>query len=124
MERMTTNEMLKVIMAYNNGANIEYIELNDSDGVWLNAPTPSWNFAHKAYRVKPEPKRIPYDMDDFIKLMKNKTPICNKITGNYQCIDFVGQHSVILSSGSTCNFSSVIKHYVLADNKPLTKPLT
>lgn len=121
---MTTNEMLKVIMAYNNGAEIQYIELNDSDGVWFNAPRPTWNFTHRAYRVKPEPEQIPYDIDDFIKLMKNRTPIYNKITGNYKYIDFVGMSTVIFNSGSACSFSTIIKHYVLGDDKPLTKPAT
>ena len=50
---MTTKEMIAVMQAYDNGADIEY----HANGKWHPAPTPIWDWSRLNYRVKPEGKK-------------------------------------------------------------------
>ncbi len=53
------DEMCAVMQAFKEGKTIE--ELYDRDTEWKVVETPLWNFHNYQYRVKPEPKYVPYD---------------------------------------------------------------
>lgn len=49
------DECIKVMVAYMEGADIEYCLLDGSNGLeWLDCPNPHWNFGVASYRVKNE----------------------------------------------------------------------
>jgi hypothetical protein len=54
---MSPQEMIDVIQAHKNGKQIEFrfkTEKPSSDNYWLDAKTPTWNFATYDYRVVPK----------------------------------------------------------------------
>lgn len=57
---MTTSEMIAVMQAYVDG---KAIELSKDGETWegLGSFEPSWDWSNFDYRVKPEPKYVPYD---------------------------------------------------------------
>lgn len=54
----TTKEKIEVMQAYEMG---EQIQLLNMDGNWEDKECPAWNWAKCDYRVKPEPKYVPFD---------------------------------------------------------------
>lgn len=55
----TIDEMCAVMQAFKNGKQIEYKLSETSD--WVEVSNPIWNWGGLDYRVKPEPKYVPYD---------------------------------------------------------------
>jgi hypothetical protein len=49
---MTHDEMIKVIAAHRDGADVEF---QDRSGPWSSTVKPLWDFLHNQYRVKTEP---------------------------------------------------------------------
>lgn len=56
---MTTKEMIEVMQAYVDGKSIEFRVHNE--GTWFDVQNPMWDWNLKDYRIKPEPKYVPYD---------------------------------------------------------------
>lgn len=54
----TTNEMIEVMKAYSEGKTIE-CKASDCD-YWVEVDNIHWNWDSFDYRVKPEPKYVPY----------------------------------------------------------------
>lgn len=55
VERSYLEECIKVMVAYMEGADIEYCILDGSDGLkWRDCLNPSWNWSVASYRVKNE----------------------------------------------------------------------
>lgn len=65
---MTIKEMIAVMQAYEDGEKIEYREIGV--GNWESVSHPCWNWSVNEYRVKPEPKYVPYD--DVSEVEKDK----------------------------------------------------
>lgn len=57
---MTPSEIAKVVLAYENGAEIHARRTGCGDLLaWIYTPSPTWNFAEFEYRIKPQaPKKI------------------------------------------------------------------
>ena len=55
-----TKEAIRVMQAFVDGKGVEY---QISDGTWLNALTPSWNWASTRYRIKPTPVRCAKELE-------------------------------------------------------------
>ena len=58
---MTTEEIkeaAKVMEAYDNGKEIQF--LNEEDDKWIDTPIPLFNWDKYTYRIKPEPKYRPF----------------------------------------------------------------
>ena len=56
---MTTKEMREVMQAHEDGKTIQF--RGKGSEIWRSTPTPAWDWAHREYRIKPEPKYVPYD---------------------------------------------------------------
>lgn len=54
------DEMIKVMQAYREGKTIEFITPGINDE-WEENKNPLWNWDNFDYRVKPEPRCVPYD---------------------------------------------------------------
>lgn len=52
MNKEQTKEMIKVMQAYVDGAEIEYLGPHEN---WIHADEPGWNFQRITYRIKPKP---------------------------------------------------------------------
>ena len=60
----TTQEMIAVMQAFENGAKIEF---RGSGNKWIDTPNPLWDWASWDYRVKEELKKteyIPFTFED------------------------------------------------------------
>lgn len=55
----TTKEMFEVMQAYADGKKIEYKTKTYDE--WRDIDDPAWNWEFADYRVKSEPKYVPYD---------------------------------------------------------------
>jgi hypothetical protein len=51
---MTTKEMVEVMLAYENGKQIQYRGKHNIRDEWLFCKHPSWNWELYEYRIKPE----------------------------------------------------------------------
>ena len=58
MTREEIKEAAKVMEAYDNGKEIQF--LNEEDDKWIDTPIPLFNWDKYAYRIKPEPKCRPF----------------------------------------------------------------
>ena len=57
MTREETREAVKVMVAYANGKEIQYLDDNNK---WIDTPNPVFDWSRWAYRIKPEPKYRPF----------------------------------------------------------------
>ena len=58
MTREEIKEAAKVMEAYDNGKEIQF--LNEEDDKWIDTPIPLFNWDKYTYRIKPEPKYRPF----------------------------------------------------------------
>lgn len=69
---MTSEEMIAVIKAYQNGEKIQFLDKNDCFSEWIDTDNPSFNFVDYDYQIKPVELYKPYDncnelIEDFKK---------------------------------------------------------
>lgn len=63
-------EQLEIEIAFEKGARIEYLQ-KDNEGVWFDKdPEMKFHWNESDYRIKEEPRRIPFDGSDAFGLMK------------------------------------------------------
>lgn len=55
------DEMCAVMQAYKEGKTIEFKDNRTVENEWKICVNPTWNWNYFDYRVKPEPKYVPYD---------------------------------------------------------------
>lgn len=53
----TTKEKIAVMQAYDDG---KYVQVKTTDGMWIDAPVPNWNWMACEYRIKPEVPKPTY----------------------------------------------------------------
>ena len=75
MNRMTDQEIVAIVQAKINGADIEVKHIVDDDTEWFKPTDGAWNFINYVYRiVPPKPKMVKYygyiDPDGFIRLVQ------------------------------------------------------
>ena len=64
----TIKEMIDVMQAYERG---ERIECLNEFGEWESYGTPTWDWFHKDYRVKPKPKYVPFETpEEFLTALR------------------------------------------------------
>lgn len=89
------DEMIAVMQAYKDGKTIE--ELYYMDTEWKVVEKPLWNFNNYDYRVKSEPKYVPYDSVDEVE--KDKW-IKSKATGFLYRIYSIKEDMIYFELGS------------------------
>ena len=85
MTREETREAVKVMVAYANGKEIQYLDDNNK---WIDTPNPVFDWSRWAYRVKPEPNYRPFKTQEECWNEMHKHPdfgwIKGKVTGEYK----------------------------------------
>lgn len=128
-------ECIKVMQAYVEGKQIQYVDSETED--WADIESPIWNWDTYDYRIKPEPKYRPFkDADECWQEMLKHEPFgWIKEKGNkpsYEllaCISennesFVGFASYGSAVGmgvtvrSNCEFSKTFNGFTFADGAP------
>ena len=115
---MTTEEILEVVTAYRDG---KTIECRDSgfESPWIFARTPSWSFWDTEYRIKPELKYIPFDINDElvgkIVLYKGGDIIRQMIIKQIEESVTVGNNPFFTS------YATLLNMYIFQDGSPCGK---
>lgn len=92
----TIDEMIEVMQAYKDGKTIEFTDFYYDDN-WKEIDSPYWNWRLFDYRVKPEPKYVPYDSVDEVE--KDKW-IKSKATGFLYRICSIKEDMIYFELGS------------------------
>ena len=133
MTREETKERIKVMQAYVEGKDIEYLdEYNDK---WERAGNPSWN-TDKVYRIKPEANYRPFkSAQECIEELKKHDPfgwvkdVDDEVYENIQFVDdetdedgniLKGEeaHNVRTMNGGYQNFEYYFEYYTFLDGTP------
>ena len=65
---MNTKEMIKIMQAFEDGKKIEY-KVRKEDGAWCMVTFPIWDWWSYDYRIKKEPKYVPFEWEDRAQFM-------------------------------------------------------
>lgn len=96
---MTTKEMINVMTAYENGAEIEYRNKSYADSKWERTHNPTWNWAMCAYRIKQQPKQklwyweVKNDLGcwELVSVRCSEETLSNQLKGNqYRKLEALG----------------------------------
>lgn len=115
---MTTKEMIAVMQAYEDGKAIEFRDRHS--GEWGECSIPLWDWHAFDYRIKPEPKYVPYD--SVAEVEKDKW-VVNKTDGiKYQilAIDSLN-NSVLLPTRGFKKLDALFRDYTYEDGAPCGK---
>lgn len=86
MTKEEIKEAAKVMEAYDNGKEIQF--LNEEDDKWIDTPIPLFNWDKYTYRIKPEPKYRPFKTQEECWSEMHKHPdfgwIKGNVTGEYK----------------------------------------
>ena len=105
---MTTKEIIKVLQAFDEGKEIEWKFRREK--FWKEATNPCWNFNSYDYRIKPQPKFVPFDeKDDLIgKIVRNE-----ETNSSYLII---GQtNGGLLIGNGNCSYGFLFQRYTFLD---------
>lgn len=114
-----TKYMISVMQAYEDGKEIEF--RCRKDDAWSACPIPTWNWQHWDYRVKPEPKYVPYDSVEEVekdKWFKNKF---NDILSRIMGLDANDSDSSVRLVSGWCSLKDLFEYYTYEDGTPCGK---
>ena len=127
MTRKLAKELLPIIKAYSEGKDIQCKHKDDIDtsNKWVDANYPNWNTEYVIYRIKPEPKYIPFTFEDrnmfkdrwiYSKEYENLTKIIH--------IEDDSVRSVTIGTGDDFSYSELLNLYTFEDGTPCGKLVT
>lgn len=114
---MAQHKWYNEIVAWASGAEIEIRFLNSKNiwGQWHSKRTPQWDTSERTeYRIKPQPKLVPFDFSDAEKLIGRI--VKNKENGGYYCISYVSKSTVMGSS-----YETFLARFEFLDGSPCGK---
>ena len=125
MTREEANEAIKVMSAYANGRDIQYL---DDNGRWVNTTNPSFDWGRLNYRIKPEPNYRPFkNVEECWQEMRKHHPfgwIKNKNDGHYSMVTKVDaaadedKKHIEISGSNIWTLSETMCDYTFADGEP------
>lgn len=125
---MTTDrakQLLPVIQAYAQNKSVQYKEQNTDKWITILPPfTASWSDKYD-YRIKPEPKYIPFTFED--RDMFKDRWIYSKEYGNLTKIIHIEDdsvRSVTIGTGDDFSYSELLNLYTFEDGTPCGKLVT
>lgn len=127
---MTTKEMIEVLQAFENGAEIEYRNKNENN--WQvpilikQNSTPLWNFGEFDYRIKKEPKFKPFaNKWELVEaIQKHGLLIVNKDRHKHDicCIKEFNDKNVWFGNGTMLeSYYYLFNNYIFIDDAPFGK---
>ena len=107
----------KVTNGFVNGQTIErYYELNR---IWEFTSNPSWSWDRTDYRIKPEPKVVPFSMEDIVPGMYVKM---KNQQSNWLVVGF-GPDGVMVAAGDTCySYANLSNSWLWSTDLKVWKP--
>ncbi len=120
-KKNTTEEMIEVLQAFQQGKPIEYLYINrDANEDWNDDPDPKFNFEEFLYRVKKEQKSMPYDGTHKLCLVGKIVKLKNSsetalITGEDK--EDLFNFSVHVN-GEWISYKDLFNNYEFIDGKP------
>ena len=119
MTREEIKEAAKVMEAYDNGKEIQF--LNEEDDKWIDTPIPLFNWDKYTYRIKPEPKYRPFKTQEECWQEMHQHPdfgwVLAKDSKIMYHICVVGIGYVLIDSMSPI-FSEAFAEYKFTDGTP------
>lgn len=119
----TTKEMIDIMQAYDRG---ERIECLNEFGEWESYGTPTCDWFHKDYRVKPKPKYVPFDTaEEFLEAQRNNGYLVSN-KGKFLEAYINGRDTVIISNPYSREFelislNDLFRNYGFKDGTPCGK---
>ena len=121
----TTKEMIDVMQAYERG---ERIECLNEFGEWESYGTPTWDWFHKDYRVKPKTKYVPFDTaEEFLEAYRKHGEFIENRESGEKMNAYVDKNGiVILSTALNCTYTfeslgTLFGCYKFSDGTPCGK---
>lgn len=114
MTQQGAKKWAKEIEALQNGKTIQYRINKD----WIDIETPNFDECGN-YRIKPEPKLVPFDLTDAEKLI-GKVVKNNTTSKLIEMVVAVNEHSVICQSGMWY-YTRFLKDFTFIDGSPCGK---
>lgn len=114
---MTTKEKIEIMQAFEDGKEIEFRSAHTEEE-WMSCYKAIWNWEKFEYRVKPDPKYVPYDSvtevdkDKWVKLKANG--VLKRISG----IDTKNNSMCIFG---WINLKGLFERYTYEDGTPCGK---
>lgn len=126
MTRERARELLPIMKAYSEGKDLQCKHREEPDvyNDWTDALYPNWNY-DLIYRVKPEPKYIPFTFED--RNMFKDRWIYSKEYGNLTKIIHIEDdsvRSVTIGTGDDFSYSELLNLYTFEDGTPCGKLVT
>lgn len=121
---MTTQEMIAVITAFEQGKKIECIDKYLEEDVWEKVNNPSWNFNQYNFRIVEEPEYVPYDGTQEGTLVgrvviSNATGLILMLVGEDK--NSTVTNVLIAKKGNWISYEDLFKHYKFLDGQPCGK---
>lgn len=117
---MTIPEMINVMKACEEGKTIQCSYRGEN--AWIGAANPIWDWDKYDYRIKPEPKYVPYDNISEVdkdKWIKSKS---NDILSRIMALDARdSDSSVELRHYGWCSLKELFEYYTYEDGTPCGK---
>lgn len=114
-----TKYKISVMQAFEDGKEIEELCTLIEGSNWITVSNPAWNWDHFTYRIKSEPKYVPYDSVaevDRDKWLKHKA---SKRVCRIMALD-ASDNTVKLYCG-WCDLESIFKDFTYEDGTPCGK---
>lgn len=117
---MTINrakELLSIIEAFTKNKVIQYCDNNKN--IWIDTDEPRWGDYVK-YRIKPEPKYIPFTFED-MKSVRDKWIYFNNDTKRLIKINTYSTQGIVFSintNNSYYNYDDLLKFFSFEDGTP------
>lgn len=120
MTREEVADCIKVMQAYIEGKQIQYVDSETED--WTNIESPTWNWDIYDYRIKPGPKYRPFkDADECWQEMLKHEPfgwVKEKERNVRTQIGFMHTEGIQGTSGGSSNYKAFFDCFSFADGAP------
>ena len=118
---MTTQEMIAVITAFEQGKKIECTSKIYPEVGWNPATKPIWNFDEYIYRIVEEPEYVPYDGTQEGTLVgkivvSNVTSLILMLIGEDK--NSTVTNVLIAEKGNWISYEDLFKHHTFLDGQP------
>lgn len=66
-----TKKAIEIMQAFVDGKEIQSKNAGTNDSTWTESSSPTWRFDLYFYRIKPQPSKLPYTKEEFLKKAMN-----------------------------------------------------
>ena len=117
MNKNKAKELSDILLAHSEGKTVQIKMGKD----WITLTDPNFNNLDQPYRIKPEPKLVPFTTND-IDLFMNKW-ICDKLDTNliYNVIGIDKKNNEIRIGDDWVSFEDLLSEYQFEDGSPCGK---